>query len=284
MSEPDSSTLHLSNETLFTSSSRSVALHQLAGFLEQFPEAAPLGEGGWSEVISARRQGRRVAVKILNARQSREADRARFAQEFALLKRLQHPALVEAVEWGEWNGRLFYSMELVDGTPFLAYLTRHPDQLKPLFGQLLETLHYIHSQDVLHRDLKPGNLMVDRAGRLRLLDFGIARDLTSTRRHTSTGTVVGTPGYMAPEQLQKQPVDGRADLFGVGVLLYEALLGRQPFSAPELHLTIERVLDEDPELDEIPAPLREVVRRLLHKIPGGRPPDALEALRLLNQA
>ena len=188
------------------------------------------------------------------------------------------------MEWGEWNGHLFYSMELVDGTPFLAYLTRHPDQLKPLFGQLLETLHYIHSQDVLHRDLKPGNLMVDRAGRLRLLDFGIARDLTSTRRHTSTGTVVGTPGYMAPEQLQKQPVDGRADLFGVGVLLYEALLGRQPFSAPELHLTIERVLDEDPELDEIPAPLREVVRRLLHKIPGGRPPDALDALRLLNQA
>lgn len=280
---PEGETLRLEGlGSVLKPSARPADLFELPGFDEQFPQAGLLGEGGWGKVISAHRQGQQVAVKILNPQHSQRADRDRFAQEFSLLKRLQHPALVQAVEWGEWSGHLFYSMELIGGAPFLTHLRRHPEQLRPLFRQLLETLHYIHSEGVVHRDLKSSNLLVEPHGRLRLLDFGIARDLTSQRRHTSTGTVIGTPAYMAPEQLLNAQLDERTDLYAVGVLMYEAILGHQPFEAEEIYMTLIRVLDEVPDLSELPESTRGLVGALLQKRPADRPKSAREALERWN--
>lgn len=254
----------------------------LPGFAEQFQEAVLVGQGGWGEVYFARHRGREVAVKFLSAAHFHARDRARFTREFELLRDLKHPNLVAVYEAGEWNHLLYYTMERIAGTDFLGYLQHQPEALFSLFGQLLETLHYIHGEGVLHRDLKPDNLLVEAEGRLRVLDFGIARHLNHHEHYTRTGALVGTPGYMSPEQLQGLEIDERSDLYAAGVVLYRALAGHNPFESTELHTILYKIVHEEPDWSSLQPPLRCVVQSLLHKDPQQRPRSALALLERWN--
>jgi len=202
---------------------------------------APLGQGGMARVYRAHQESldREVAVKVLPPWYA--ADRSfvdRFNLEAKLVARLSHPNIVTVHDASEQNGHLYIVMQLVDG----GTLKHRLDQLNaqrrfmntaealPIFIQLASALTYAHEQGVVHRDVKPVNVLMDRSGRPILSDFGIAKVLASTKDAlTRPGAGVGTPEYMSPEQCLGGAVDGRADTYALGVMLFEALTGRTPF-------------------------------------------------------
>jgi serine/threonine protein kinase len=200
-----------------------------------------LGQGGMARVYKAHQEnlGRDVAIKVLPPWYA--ADRSfveRFNLEARLVASLSHPNIVTVHDANEQNGHLYIVMQLVDG----GTLKQRLDQLQhegrmidtaevvSIFAQLAEALAYAHVQGVIHRDIKPVNVLLDRSGRPILSDFGIAKVLASKHAHlTRPGAGVGTPEYMSPEQCQGGPVDGRADIYALGVMLFEAQTGRTPF-------------------------------------------------------
>jgi serine/threonine-protein kinase len=161
---------------------------------------------------------------------------ARFQNEAQAAGRLSHPGIVGVYEWGEAGELVFLAMEYVEGNSLREYFNRGtrfdaPDAVS-IMAQLLDALHYAHQQGVWHRDIKPANIIIMKNGKLKIADFGIARIDTSNL--TQTGAIMGTPGYMAPEQYSGQPVDWRADIFSAGVVLYQLLTGARPFTgSPE---------------------------------------------------
>jgi serine/threonine-protein kinase len=202
---------------------------------------AVLGQGGMARVYKAYQENldREVAVKVLPPWYA--ADRSfveRFNLEARLVARLSHPNIVTVHDANEQNGHLYIVMQLVDGGTLknrldLLHRSRKIMDLAeavPIFTQLASALTYAHEQGVIHRDIKPVNVLMDRSGRPILSDFGIAKVLASTESNlTRPGAGVGTPEYMSPEQCQGGAVDGRADIYALGVMLFEALTGRPPF-------------------------------------------------------
>ncbi len=196
---------------------------------------------------------RRVAIKTIGAKflaEGTEAAVNRFKREAQAAGRLQHPGIVAVYEYGEEPAQAYIVMEFLQGQN-LRQLMRAKGRLDlidsyGLTRQLLMALGYSHEQGVVHRDIKPANLMVTGTGALKLkvMDFGIARIEGSAM--TQTGSVIGTPTHMAPEQLMGQPVDGRADLWSAGVILYELLTGRSPFSDETPLAAMHHVLNADP--------------------------------------
>jgi serine/threonine protein kinase len=203
---------------------------------------APLGQGGMSRVYRARQENldREVAIKVLPPWFA--ADRnfvERFKLEARLVARLSHPNIVTVHDASEFHGHLYIVMQLVDG----GTLKQRLDQLlaqgatmdileaAPIFIQLSSALTYAHENGIVHRDIKPVNVLLDRQERPILSDFGIAKALAGTKGLTRQGAGVGTPEYMSPEQCQGGPVDGRADIYALGIMLYEAMTGRLPFMA-----------------------------------------------------
>ncbi len=202
---------------------------------------APLGQGGMARVYRAYQESleREVAVKVLPPWYA--ADRnfvERFNLEAKLVARLSHPNIVTVHDASEQNGHLYIVMQLVDG----GTLKHRLDQLHvqgyamdaieavPIFVQLANALNYAHEQGVVHRDVKPVNVLMDRSGRPILSDFGIAKVLASTKDSlTRPGAGVGTPEYMSPEQCLGGAVDGRADIYALGAMLFEVLTGQTPF-------------------------------------------------------
>ncbi|GAC1388833.1 MAG: hypothetical protein NVS4B11_03960 [Ktedonobacteraceae bacterium] len=202
---------------------------------------APLGQGGMARVYRAHQESldREVAVKVLPPWYA--ADRnfvERFNLEAKLVARLSHPNIVTVHDASEQNGHLYIVMQLVNG----GTLKHRLDQLHiqgrsmdavesiPVFVQLANALNYAHEQGIIHRDVKPVNVLMDRSGRPILSDFGIAKVLASTKDSlTRPGAGVGTPEYMSPEQCIGGAVDGRADIYALGVMLFEALTGQTPF-------------------------------------------------------
>jgi len=201
---------------------------------------APLGQGGMARVYKAHQENldREVAVKVLPPWFA--ADRnfvERFNLEARLVARLSHPNIVTVHDANEYHGHLYIVMQLVDG----GTLKQRLDQLQALgktmemaearriFTQLASALSYAHENGIIHRDVKPVNVLLDRSGRPILSDFGIAKVLAGTKALTRQGAGVGTPEYMSPEQCQGGPVDARADIYALGVMLFEALTGRLPF-------------------------------------------------------
>ena len=204
---------------------------------------APLGVGGMGEVYRARdtRLDREVAIKVLpgSARDDREA-RARFRREALALSRLNHPHIEMVLDLGEESGVDYMVLEFVPGETLAARVARGrvPErEAAELGAQVAEALAEAHERGVLHRDLKPGNIMVTPKGRVKVLDFGLAKlsptasDETRTRDLTQAGTAAGTLSYMAPEQLLGEPIDARADVYALGVVLYEVTTARRPFEA-----------------------------------------------------
>jgi serine/threonine protein kinase len=216
--------------------------------LPAYQVEALIGRGGMGAVYRGVQASlnRPVAIKILPAELSSNPDfMARFQREAQTLAKLNHNGIVTVFDFGTTaEGHLYFVMECIDGTD-LAHLLRaqrlEPDQALELTVQLCEALHYAHSQGVVHRDIKPANVLITRDGRAKLADFGLARPMSSARTQlTASQMIMGTPDYMAPEQWQGQ-ADHRADIYALGVMLYEMLTGTRPQGAFDLPSVKARV-------------------------------------------
>ena len=232
---------------------------------------------------------RRIALKILPAAVAADADRRRrFEQEAQATARLSHPNIVTLYSIEEAGGVLLLTMEYIDGAPLHA---PHPGRPMPLARvldvgtQIADAISAAHERGVVHRDLKPANILIDQSGRVKVLDFGLAKlrepepgsdALTATARAlTSPGDVVGTVAYMAPEQAEGGPVDHRADIFALGVVLYELATGRRPFEGDSTASIMSALLRDAPPLatdlnPQLPAELGRILRRCLAKDPQRR--------------
>lgn len=261
----------------------------------QYRVIEPLGSGAMGDVYKAadeRMFGRAVALKVLSERlSSHPAARERFKREVEVASRLEHPNIVVIHDRGETAGRPWFVMEFLDGID-LSQAIRDADaraltQRLDLARQLCSAVGFAHRHGIVHRDIKPGNVMlVRRSGSeiAKLVDFGIVRLERSSL--TRAATQPGTYMYMAPEQLRNDAVDTRSDLFSLGIVLYEMLTGRHPFDAPSEPLVAGRILTEDPlpprVLDaKLPPALDSVLLRMLDKDPEQRPGTAEEVAEAL---
>ena len=241
----------------------------------------PLGAGGMGEVYRARdeRLGREVAVKVLPADSSSDPDRLRrFEQEAKAVGALNHPNLLAVFDTGQHEGNPYVVFELLDGTTLrqvVGHAALPPRKAVEYAVQIAHGLAAAHEKGIVHRDIKPENLFVTRDGRVKILDFGLAKlrpkldpDAATISAATDVGVVLGTAGYMSPEQVRGDPADHRADIFGFGAVLYEMLSGTRPFRGETTAEVMTAILREDPpELGkpDIPPGLERVVRRCLEK-------------------
>jgi eukaryotic-like serine/threonine-protein kinase len=253
---------------------------------------APLGAGGMGEVYRARdtRLGREVALKVLPEEVSGDRDRlARFEEEARSASALNHPNIVTVYDVGESGTTSYIAMELVDGKTLRELCVSGPMPIRRILAvaaQAADGLAKAHAAGIVHRDLKPENLMVSRDGFVKILDFGLSKLVapesgelsampTLARAETHPGTVLGTVGYMSPEQASGQPLDFRSDQFSLGSILYEVTAGHRPFSRKTAAETMSAIIREDPEplgrlRPEVPPPLRWIVERCLAKDPEER--------------
>ena len=235
---------------------------------------------------------RTVALKLMLSLEHDETSRRRFWREAQAAASVNHPHVCQVYEVGEDGGRLFIAMELLDGEPLNKTLRRGPlsvNQALPIAVDMLAALGAIHARGIVHRDLKPSNVFFTPHG-VKLLDFGLARPELQTTQDsadslTRSGTVLGTPGYMAPELITGDPVDARADLFAVGAILFEMLAGRPAFGGRTVIAAVNATLTEQPPAlagsSEVTAVDR-VIRRALAKTPEGRPASARAMAEELN--
>lgn len=245
-----------------------------------------IGRGGMAVVYRAHDEllDRPVAVKVIRQPDLTSADRQRLLHEARLAARLNHPHIVTVHDAGEIDGTPYIVMELVEGR---SLFQERPGDLPETIGvasQLCEALAYAHGQGIVHRDLKPENILLTPQGAVKLTDFGLALSLAS--RVTSGGVIVGTVFYLSPEQLQGGPIDGRADLYSLGVLLYEWTTGELPFAAPETLAVITQhlyapVVAPKAKVPSLSGALDRLILRLLSKSPADRPASAQEVLELL---
>lgn len=269
-----------------------------ARFADRYTIIRVVGRGGMGTVYKAhdRELAEDIAIKLLRPEVlSGDPTMAeRFKSEIRLARRISHTNVVRTHDFGESEGAYFVTMEYVEGITVRELIdlrTRLSSAATlGIARQLAESLAVAHEQGVIHRDIKPQNLLLDAAGVLKVMDFGIATlaDRTGAANITQSGMVVGTPAYMAPEQLLAETVDARSDLYAVGVVLYECLTGKLPHEALNPISLIAKVLHQTPpsphERDaEIPAPLSSLVMRLLDKDASGRPQSAGELGLLLAQ-
>ena len=258
--------------------------------LDRYRLIERLAAGGSAEVWRARDEqlDRDVAVKRLHPHLfTDDASRARLAAEARAAARLSHPAIVGVYDVDATGDAPALIMELVDGESLAARLERGgplPErEAAAIVADLAEGLFHAHQQGVIHRDLKPGNVLLDRNGRTRLVDFGIAHSLAeASARLTVTGTVIGTLRAMAPEQLADEPITPRTDLYGLGVVLHEALTAQPPYPTSSPLALAEAQRSGPPPVDGVDAGLTAVVRGCLAFDPADRPRHAgaiAEALR-----
>ena len=272
---------------------------------------APLGSGGMGEVYRARdaRLRRDVALKVLSASRATDPDaQARFEREARAVAALSHPNILAIYDFGSHEGVVYAVMELVEGETLRSRLDGGSLSQRKAIDvgvQIAQGLAAAHEKGIVHRDLKPENVIITWDGRVKVLDFGLARllhspgalgfDETSTDLQTRDGLVLGTVSYMSPEQVRGLPADHRSDIFACGVVLYEMLTGRRPFGGDSAVETMNAILKEDPpslvgSAAPIAASLRRIVERCVEKAPAERFQSArdlafgLEALRTLSDS
>ena len=252
---------------------------------------APLGAGGMGEVYRAKdpRLGREVALKVLPESFAADADRLRrFEQEARAASSLNHPNIVTIHEIGSANGTAYLAMELIDGASLrelLAAGAMAPKRMLDVAVQIAEALAKAHGAGIVHRDLKPENVMLSRDGYVKLLDFGLAKLVTAPSdvsaaptaapQHTQAGSVMGTVGYMSPEQASGRPVDFRSDQFSFGSILYEMATGKRAFQRPTGAQTMAAIIQDEPESvaqvsPKTAPPFRWIVERCMSKDPEER--------------
>jgi len=252
-----------------------------------------IGRGGMGIVYAAEdtRLGRTVALKALPPAFARDpVARERLAREARAAAVLSHPAIATVYAFEELDGDVFIATELVRGATLRARLAAGPlpaDDVLRLLTPIAEALEAAHQQGIIHRDLKPENVLVSNDGRVKVVDFGLARSLSpgagSNRSLTVTGALLGTPGYMAPEQLRGAPLDARTDVFAFGVMAYECATGVHPFGGTDAASLVERlVTGESPLAQRInPPALDTIVRRCLEVDPNVRFASGRELLAAL---
>ncbi len=267
--------------------------------LARYERSGLLGEGGMGQVFAAhdRRLHREVALKVAVGR---PGVKERLAQEAWITAQLEHPGIVPVYDAGETeDGRLFYTMRVIRGRSLAEALADSPDLgarlrwVRPLLAAC-QAVAYAHSRGIVHRDLKPANVLVGEFGETQVVDWGLARPLDQHHDDTDEdwipdghavqthfGAVVGTPAYMAPEQVSGEPCDARADVWSLGVALYELLCGRTPFASDDTaHLLARLANDEVPSLrdraPDAPVELVAIVHRALQRDPDARYPTARE--------
>jgi len=238
--------------------------------------------GGMGEVWKARDQvlGRLVAIKILKEEYTdNESFLTRFRVEARHTALLNHPGIAGVFDYGEEQGSAYLVMELVPGPPLSTIIERERklevDRTLSLIAQTARALAAAHEHGLVHRDVKPGNILVMPSGVVKITDFGIAR-LADQVPLTATGQVMGTAQYLAPEQATGQNATGSSDIYALGVIGYECLAGRRPFTGEsQIAIALAQVNDAPPALpDTIPAPVRQLIMSMLAKNPADRPKDA----------
>ena len=267
-----------------------------------FKVVREIGKGGMGVVYEANdlRLPRRVALKFLPDDVTADAATlARFSREAESLSRLNHPHICTIYDIGTYRRRPFIAMERLEGRTLRARLQEGPLTLPEVLDlglQIADALGAAHAQDIVHRDVKPGNVFITTRGVAKLLDFGLAKERRRALDHRETpsaetvpGRVFGTPGYMSPEQIRHDDVDARSDLFSLGALLYRMTCGRSPFDGESVFETIRNILDIDPApvsfyRKDAPPGLDQVIATLLRKRPDDRYAtihELMEALRKL---
>ena len=271
--------------------------HLVAGqrFAERYEILAVVGEGGMGTVYRVKdlELGEDVAIKTLRPEfVSNPTLLERFKTEIRLARRITHRNVVRTHDFGDWHGIYYLSMEYVEGLTVRELIDMRGRLTVPsalaIGTQLAASLAVAHEQGVIHRDIKPQNLLLDAQGILKVMDFGVARLAERASTLTEAGLVVGTPAYMAPEQLLGEEIDARADLYAAGLVLFECLAGQLPFEAKTSTALIAKVLTEEPtaleELNaEVPSALSSLVARLLVKRPEERVQSASELVQLLER-
>ncbi|MCC7070915.1 MAG: protein kinase [Deltaproteobacteria bacterium] len=244
---------------------------------------AELAQGGMGVVYRAHdREGRPAALKLVHEHLLHiEEVRERFLREARATQRLRHPNIVSVLDVGAEHPA-YLAVEFVDGGTIHDLVRRHkrlPHAVAlEIFAQLIEGLRAAHDEHIVHRDLKPSNLLVSRAGVVKIADFGVARELDATAL-TQTGSTLGTPAYMSPEQIHAEAIDGRSDLYTAGVILYELIAGRKPYEGDSVGAIVTRVLEaRAPSLLELdpalPEAVDDLVKLLMCPDRAGRPADA----------
>ena len=249
-----------------------------------------LGQGGMGAVYKARDRevDRLVALKVIRPELAGHPDvLRRFKQELILARQVTHKNVIRIFDLGEAEGAKFISMEYVDGRDLKSIRAERgklqPEEASEIIEQVCRALDAAHAEGVIHRDLKPQNIMVDKHGRVVVMDFGIARSREMPGL-TQTGVVVGTPEYMSPEQAKGEEIDSRSDLFSLGIILYELLTGKSPYEATSsvaalLKRTRERAVPPIKLDPAIPKFLNDIVVRCLEIDPQRRYASAQEILR-----
>jgi serine/threonine-protein kinase len=265
--------------------------------LGRFRVVSQLGRGAMGVVYRAQDDtlGRTVAIKTISltggTKQERDVHEARFLQEARAAGSMSHPAIITIYEMGREADTAFIAMELLDGRELrelIRDVSLSPVQSLNIAATVADGLAYAHERGIVHRDIKPGNIMVLGDGRVKIMDFGIARH-TEPMVKTQTGVLLGSPQYMSPEQIVGLPFDHRADIFSLGLVLYEMLTGVKPFAGddiPELTFKVANMAAKPPShiAPDLPAVIDFIVARSLKKKPDERYQTASELARDLRAA
>ena len=257
-------------------------------FAQRYEIIAVLGRGGMGTVYRAKDRELEEEVAVKTLRPEFVADKtllARFKDEIRLARRLTDANIVRTHDFGEWSGVCFLTMECVQGITIRELIDTRGrlgvSATLAIAAQLAHSLAVAHEHGVIHRDIKPQNLLVDEAGVLKVMDFGVARLAERSTANTEAGLVLGTPAYMPPEQLLGETVDARSDLYAAGVVLYECLTGEPPFQSSTVVSLVAKVLTQAPRAPgqlnpELPPALEALILKLLAKKPEDRVQTALE--------
>ena len=266
-------------------------------FDDRYEVVRKLGSGGMADVYLAndRLLGRQVALKVLSARYAHDEQFVeRFRREASSAAGLNHPNIVQIYDRGEAEGTYYIAMEYLEGRSLKEIIVKYaplsPDLVVSIAVQILEALRFAHRRDVIHRDIKPQNIIVDNDGRVKVTDFGIAR-AGSASTMTEAGSILGTAHYLSPEQAQGQPVEAASDLYSLGVVMYEMATGKLPFDGDNPVGIAMQHVHEAPVLPpslapELPENLEPVILRALAKSPANRYRSAdafLDDLRRVEQ-
>src|SRR5436190_9836411 len=277
--------------------------------LGSYEVVAPIGAGGMGEVYRARdvKLGRSVALKILPEAFTEDHDRlVRFEREAQILASLNHPHIAAIYGFEESAGQRFLVLELIDGESLAQHLAHAPHGLPPdealaIARQIAEALSAAHDKGIIHRDLKPANVMLTSDGQVKVLDFGLAKDVgtaqtsgsaslspTMTFAATQAGMILGTAAYMAPEQARGRATDKRTDVWAFGCVLFELITGRKAFEGEDVTDIIAAVVRAEPDWNALPATtpdqIRTLLRRCLTKDRRQRIADVAVALYVMDDA
>ena len=263
--------------------------------LGQYRVLGPLGEGGMAAVYRAYEPGldREVALKVLPRHFAGDPEfSARFQREAKVIARLQHVHILPVHDFGQEDDYTFIVMPYIEAGTLADWLHGDPlplPQILKIIAQVGDALSYAHQRGIVHRDIKPSNILIDDRGNCLLTDFGVAKMVEATVQLTQTGAIIGTPAYMSPEQIMGTPVDGRSDLYSLGIILFEMATGKQPYRAETPPAVFVKVLHDPLPMPrslnpDLPESVERVILKALSRQPTSRFQTATDLLEALEQA